>query len=501
MGLTELNLVLLLGSAVLLAAIVALRFATRIGLPGLLVYLAIGLALQPVIHFNDARRAQNLALAALALILAEGGLTARWDDVRDAVPASILLSTIGVGVSLVVVGLLAHPIIGGSWRFAFLLGAVVSSTDAAAVFSMLRRLRLPPQLTGVLELESGLNDAPAVIAVVLLSAEHPQTNPVVVAGLVGYELVIGGAIGFALAWAGVQGLRRIALPASGLYPLAVLGFAIASYAAASLAHASGFLAVYVAGLVLGNSRLPHRPATRGFAEGVAWMAQIGLFVMLGILATPSALHTEIGPAVAVGAVLLLLARPLAVVSSLAWLRLPRLRSHWMTWSQQLFLSWAGLRGAVPIVLATVPVTAGVAHSARLFDIVFVLVVVFTLVQGPTLPTVATALHVTAPGEASDLGVEAAPLGDIDADLLQLRIPPDSRLHGVEIFELRLPKGSGVTLVVRDGVGFVPTPETQLRHGDELLVVATSRSRLEVERRLRAVSRRGRLAAWYGERGR
>lgn len=500
MEVTHVDLALLLGAAVLLTAIVALRYATRLGVPGLLAYLAIGLALQPVIHFDDPGRAQDIALPALALILAEGGLSARWDDVRDAVPASILLSLVGVGVSLAVVGLLAHPVLGGSWRLAFLLGAIVSSTDAAAVLSTLRHLRLPKRLVGVLELESGLNDAPAVIAVALLSAEHPQTNALVIVGLTAYELVAGAVIGIVAAWLGVQGLRRIALPASGLYPVAVLGFAVVAYAAASLAHASGFLAVYVAGLILGNARLPHRPATRGFADGVAWMAQIGLFVMLGVLATPSALHREIGPAVAVGAALLLIGRPLAVFASVAFLRLPRLRRFRLNLPDQLFLSWAGLRGAVPIVLATVPVTAGVAHSSRLFDIVFVLVVVFTLVQGPTLPAVARALRVTAPGEAADLGVEAAPLVDIDADLLQLRIPPDSRLHGVEIFELRLPKGSGVTLVVRDGVGFVPTPETQLRVGDELLVVATSRSRLEVERRLRAVSRRGRLAAWYGERG-
>src|SRR5450432_369805 len=432
MGATRLDLTMLLGALVLLAAIVAVRFATRIGLPGLLVYLAIGLSLQSIVHFDDARRAQTLGLAALVLILAEGGLTTRWDDVKSAVVPAVLLSTVGVGISMCVTALIAHLVLGGSWRLAFLLGAVVSSTDAAAVFSMLRRLKLPPRLGGVLEVESGLNDAPAVIAVVLLSSHHPQHNAALVIALVLYELVAGAAIGFIVAWIGARALRRLALPASGLYPLSVLALAVAGFATASLAHASGFLAVYVAGLVLGNSKLPHRPATRSFAEGVAWLAQIGLFVMLGLLVTPSALPREILPAVAVGAALLLVARPISVAVSLLPLQFRRLRPLAFNRSERLFLSSAGLRGAVPIVLATVPVTAGVAHSGNLFGLVFVLVVVFTLVQGPTLPAVARLLRLTGVGEPGQIDVEAAPLEDLHADLLQLAIPPGSQLHGVEV---------------------------------------------------------------------
>ncbi len=496
----HLDIALLIGAAVLLVAIVAVRFATRIGLPGLLAYLAIGLLLQSVVTFDDARAAQSIGLTALLLILAEGGLTTRWDDVRGAVPAALALATIGVGVSMAVTALIAHLVLGGSWRLAFLLGAIVSSTDAAAVFSMLRRLKLPARLAGVLEVESGLNDAPAVIVVVLLSSTSTHLNGAAAVGLVAYELVAGAAIGYAVARLGAGTLRRLALPASGLYPLAVLGLAVAGYAAAALAHASGFLAVYVAGVVLGNSHLPHRPATRGFAEGVAWLAQISLFVMLGVLVVPSRLPREIGPALAIGAALLLLARPAAVVASSLLFRLRRLRAHRIGWAEQAFLSWAGLRGAVPIVLATVPVTHGLARSDEIFGLVFVLVAVFTLVQGPTLPVVATALQLTRPDEPDDLGVEAAPLGELDADLLQLRIPAGSHLHGVEVYELRLPPGAGVTLVVRDGKSFVPTAETELRRGDSLLIVATATSRPETERRLRAVSRRGKLAAWYGERG-
>ena len=500
MGATQLDLTLLLGAVVLLAAILAVRFATRIGLPGLLVYLAIGLALQSIVHFDDARRAQSLGLAALVLILAEGGLTTRWDDVRPAVVPAVLLSTFGVAISMSVTALIAHLVLGGSWRLAFLLGAIVSSTDAAAVFSMLRRLKLPTRLAGVLEVESGLNDAPAVIAVVLLSSHHPQTNPGIVLALVCYELVAGAAIGFGVARLGVLALRRLALPASGLYPLSILALAVAGFATAALAHASGFLAVYVAGLMLGNARLPHRPATRSFAEGIAWLAQISLFVMLGVLVIPSALPREILPAIAVGSALLLLARPVSVALSLLPLGIRRVRVEAFGRAERLFLSWAGLRGAVPIVLATVPVTANVPRSRELFGLVFVLVVVFTLVQGPTLPLVARLLGLVVAAEPSHIDVESAPLEDLDAEVLQLRIPPGSLLHGVEIFELRLPRGAAVTLVVRDGLSFVPTDETELRRGDALLIVTTASARVEAERRLRAVSRRGKLAAWYGDRG-
>ncbi len=504
MGSARLDAILLLGAVVLLGAIVAVRYADRVGLPSLLAYLGIGLALQSVVRFDSASRAQTLGLAALVLILAEGGLTTRWENVRDAVPMAVLLAVVGVGISMTVTALAAHWVLGGGWRLAFLLGAIVSSTDAAAVFSVLRQLNLPKRLTGVLEMESGLNDAPAVIAVVLLSDHHPQTNPAVIAGLVGYELVAGGLIGFVVGWLGARRLQQVALPASGLYPVAVLALAVAGYAAASLAHASGFLSVYVTGLLLGNARLPHRPATRSFAEGLAWLAQIGLFVMLGLLVTPSALQHQSWRAIAVGAVLLFVARPAAVAASMLPLRIPALRKwgrrYGMSWREGAFLSWAGLRGAVPIVLATVPITSGFVRSSQLLSLVFVLVVIFTLLQGPTLPLVARMLRLGVSGEIADLGVETAPLGQLGADLLQLTIPPGSQLHGVELFELRLPPGSAVTLVVRDGVGFVPNPETQLRAGDALLIVATANTRLAAERRLRAVSRRGKLAGWFGDRG-
>jgi cell volume regulation protein A len=491
----NLSLVLLAGAAVVIAAIAAARIAHGVGLPSLLLFLGLGLALGESglgIRFDNADLAQVIGLSGLVLILAEGGLTTRWAHARDAAPAALVLATIGVVVSIAVVGAAAHWMLSLDWRESLLLGAVLAPTDAAAVFAVLRKLPLPPRLGATLEAESGFNDAPAVLAVTLLSATGSHDGAALIFGLVIYELVAGAAIGLALGWLSALALRRVALPASGLYPIAVLALIVASYGAASLAHASGFLAVYLCALVLGNARLPHRPATRGFAEGVAWLAQIGLFVMLGLLASPARLPAVILPALAAGAVLVLVARPLSVLISTLPLRVP--------WRQQAFLSWAGLRGAVPIVLATIPISAGLGGATRLFDVVFIVVVIFTLVQGPTLPLAARWLRVMSPEELQEIDIEAAPLDLLHADLLQAQIPADSRLAGVEIFELRLPAEANVALIIRDGKGFVPEPTTALREGDRLLIVAAEEARTATERRLRAVSRAGRLAGWLGERG-
>jgi cell volume regulation protein A len=307
---------------------------------------------------------------------------------------------------------------------------------------------------------------------------------VVAAGL---ELAIGAAIGVAVGALGAAGLRRVALPSSGLYPLAVLGLVVAAYGAAAMAHGSGFLAVYLASLVLGNVRLPHGSAVRGFAEGLGWIAQIGLFVLLGLLASPSRLPESVLDAVLLGLVLVLVARPVSVLASMSWFRIP-LR-------EQAFLSWAGLRGAVPVVLATIPLASGLPDSRRLFDIVFVLVVVFTVVQAPTLPLVARRLGLVGGMTSVDLDVESSPLGALNADVIHVRIGTASRLHGVEIFELRLPRGANITLVIRGEESFVPGAATVLRHGDDLILVTTAGARDHTEHRLREVSAAGKLAGW------
>ncbi|MFJ3925553.1 potassium/proton antiporter [Streptomyces sp. NPDC090022] len=493
----QLNELLLVCSLVLLVAVAAVRISSRSGLPSLLVYLGIGVAIGQDgignVVFDNAELTQVIGYAALVVILAEGGLGTKWQEIRPALPAAITLSLVGVAISVGVTAAGAHYLVGLEWRQALLIGAVVSSTDAAAVFSVLRKVPLPARVTGVLEAESGFNDAPVVILVVSFSTLGPVDEWYVLIGKIALELAIGAAIGLAVGFLGSYGLRHVALPASGLYPIAVMAIAVSAYAAGAIAHGSGFLAVYLAAMVMGNAKLPHWPATRGFADGLGWMAQIGMFVLLGLLVTPHELVNDFWPAVVIGLVLTMVARPLEVFISLLPFRLP--------WQEQALMSWAGLRGAVPIILATIPMVSGIEGSERVFNIVFVLVVVYTLVQGPTLPWLARKLELGGPADTpADLGIESAPLEKLRGHLLSFAIPDGSRMHGVEVSELRLPGGASVTLVVRDGKSFVPAPSTVLRRGDELLVVATDPVRDAAEARLRAVARGGKLAGWLGTDG-
>ncbi len=486
------NQALLAGCGVLLVAILAVRGSVRVGLPSLLLYLLIGVALGDAglgVEFTDAKLANALGFAALVVILAEGGLTTNWHEMRPVIRLGTSLATVGVAVSVGVMAVVAHVVFGMSWELAVLLGAVTSPTDAAAVFSVLRRVPLPRRINATLEAESGLNDAPTVVLVTLVSAggHHGVWS---FAGEVVFELVVGAVLGIVIGYVGAWLMRRAALPASGLYPLTVLALTVFAYASSALLHGSGFASVYVAALILGNSELPHRAATRSFAEGMAWLAQIGLFVMLGLLASPGRITWEhVGLAVAAGLVLTYVARPLSVVVSSLVQPMP--------WPELAFVSWAGLRGAVPIVLATIPLSEGVRDASRLFDIVFVMVVIYTVLTAPTLPTVARVLKVARRSEPRELDVEAAPLERIAADLLMISISPRSLMHGVEVGELRLPPGASVSLVVRGDRTFVPQARTVLRRGDELLVVTPRKLRDKTEQRLRAVSLGGRLAQWLG----
>ncbi|GAB3551772.1 potassium/proton antiporter [Actinopolyspora lacussalsi] len=495
MSLQELYLALFAGGVVLLASIIATRFAARIGLPSLLLFLVLGMLLGEDglgIQLDDPQFAQNLGTAALAVILVEGGLTTKWSDVSKVLAPAGVLATLGVGISAGITALAANLLLGLDWQLALLLGAIVSSTDAAAVFSVLRVLPIPRRAAGLLEAESGFNDAPTVILVMLLSSTPLLMGPWHVVGSLLYQLGAGALFGLLLGSIGALVLPRIALPASGLYPLATFGLGALAFAAAGVAQASGFIAAYLAGVVLANTGLPHRSATRSFAEGLGWLAQIGLFVLLGLLVDPSELYHEVLSALVIGSVLLLVARPFAVAGSLLPFRVP--------WREHAFLSWAGLRGAVPIVLATFPVVAGVRGSDRLVDIVFVLVVVFTLVQGPSLRPVARLLGIITPEGAREVRVESAPLDVLDAELLTVSVPEGSRLHYVTVMELQLPEPSVIALLIRRGSVFVPQPESRIEIGDQLLIVTTSAKRAATERRLRAVGRRGRLAYWFGEYG-
>jgi cell volume regulation protein A len=492
----EIDVILLVGAVVLIAAIIAARIGERIGLPALLLFLGLGMVMGDSgigIPFDNAELAQGLGFAALVVILAEGGLTTKWSDIRSSTALAALLATLGIGISVGLMTLFGHFVLGLPIWIAMLLGAVTSPTDAAAIFSVLRNVPIPSSLRGALEAESGLNDAPSVLLVMLASSlalggGSMEFGILGLLGLIVLELLGGLLIGGGLGWVGAQILRRVALPSSGLYPLAILGWIVCAYGITAVVHASGFAAVYVCALILGNVQLPHRAATRSFVEGIGWIAQIGLFVMLGLLAFPDRVTPRAALiALTAGLFLTLVARPATVVACAVWFKIPLLH--------QVFLSWAGLRGAIPIVLATIPLAVAVPGAETVFDVVLVFVIVFTCVQGPTLGFVARRLGLVDDATARDVEVEVAPLDKISADLLQVRIPEKSRLVGVEVGELRLPKDTVVSLIIREDRPFFPEGRERIQAGDELLIVTPEDQRLNTEERLRAVGQRGRLARW------
>ena len=489
----NLEVVLGIAAAVVLLGVIAVRASVRLGLPSLLLYLGIGILLGESVvglEFSNAPLTESLGLAALVLILVEGGLTTRWSAVRPSLGVGIALSTVAVVVSIAVVGVSLHLLLGLEWRTAFLWGAVLSSTDAAAVFSVLRGVGVSPRLAGALELESGMNDAPVVLAVILLASTDPITwlSPLLVVYELGAGAVIGGLLGIRrrVGAAPCRAALHGPVPARrdrGVRPGLLGGPARPRLRAARhLRRGTG------AGQL--RPAAPRRgPVVRG-GDGLAGPDRaVRAARPLRLAARGSS--TRWGPPWSPGSCCSSWRAPLSVIAAATPFRVP--------WREQAFLSWAGLRGAVPIVLALIALIEGAPEAQALVDVVFVLVVLLTLLQGTTLPRVARLLGVARTAEPRELEVDAAPLDELGADLLQVRVPVGSQLRGVYLRELRLPRGATVSLVVRGDEAFTPTAETRLRERDQLLVVTTADARRATEERIRAVDHRGRLARWHGGR--
>jgi len=364
------------------------RLADRIRLPGLLLFLALGMAVGDDglawVHFGDPHLAQNLGVVALIVILFEGGFSSSPALLRRVLAPAALLATVGVAVTALVAGAVATWLLHVPLATGLLVGSVVASTDAAAVFSVLRHARVPERLTALLETESGGNDPMAVLLTVGLIATHRGG---ITAGdwiAFGTRQLVGGlVVGLVLGWLGSILLIRTAAGSSSATPLVGLATAAACYGVAAWGGASGFLAVFVGGVVLGSVAPAAASATKDFQAGLASLAQLGLFLLLGLLVFPSQLGAVAWQALAIAAVLVFVARPIAVAISLAAFR--------PGWREIAFVSWAGLRGAVPIVLATFPLTAGHPNGDLVFDVVFFVVLVSVLVQGSTVSAAARRL--------------------------------------------------------------------------------------------------------------
>ena len=482
------------GALVVFVSILAVRFAGKLGVPGLLLYLLLGIILGatiPGLSLDDATLATVLGYSALVLILAHGGLTTRVDQLRPVLAPSLALASIGIAVSIAVVAIPLIYIFDFDPQLAILLGTVLAATDAAAVFSVLRGMRVNAKIRTLLEAEAGFNDAPVVVIVsIVASGAWEQTAAWTVPILVVAEIIGGAIIGVAVGYIGRFVLPRLALPGVGLYPIAALALIVFSYGAASVLHSSGFMAVYISAILIGSAKqLPHRRSIIGFSDGLSWIAEIGLFVMLGLLADVGRLPEAIP--LAVGAVLLLVfaARPLAAVISLAPFRVGAKTIG--------FVSVAGLRGAVPIVFAAIPLGLGVPGAELIFDATLIAVLLLLLIQTPFIPILGRKIGVCLPEQARELEVESAPLDGMSATVLGVDIPKGSALIGVFVMEMGLPQGAAVSLVIREGTAEVPGEHTRIRVNDQLVIVATQEVQLATEERVRMLSTGGRLARWYG----
>jgi cell volume regulation protein A len=478
MGGHDAQLILIAG-VLLAAGIAGALIADRMRVPGLLIFLALGMLAGSEgvggIHFDNTELARTLGTIALVLILFEGGLTAGWSEIRPVLGTAASLATVGTAITAVIAGFAAKLLFDLSTLEGMLVGAAIAATDSAAIFAVLRRSTLEKRLARTLEGESGMNDPVALLLVIgfIEWIQQPGYGLADMAGLLALKLGLGAAIGLALGRLAVWILDRIQLPSDGIYPVATIAIAGLAYGLAEVAHGSGFLAVYLTSLALGSARIPARRTVVAFHQGLGWVAQISLFILLGLLVFPASLPDVALAALGLSAVLILVARPVAAFVATAFAPLNS--------KERLMLGWAGLRGATPIWLATFPVVAGIGAGDELFAIVFFVVVSSTLVQGASFEPLASRLGLTTDEPALPRRLlESGRIRRMGGDVIAYRLPAGAAAAGHPVRELELPREALVNVIVRDGAALPPRGSTELREGDELHILVRSELRDEVE---------------------
>lgn len=462
---------IILGGILLLIAILSSTLSARVGVPGLILFMGIGMLAGEDgvggLVFDRYPLAHAIGTLALVLILFDGGLQTPWRAFRLAWRPAIALSTVGVIITSTLTGLAAAWILGIPVLLGLLLGSIVGSTDAAAVFSILRgrALNLRERIAATLEIESGSNDPMAVLLTlglvsILVGEMDPGWN------LVGFFLqqtILGALGGLAVGWLGAQLLNRVELSAAGLYPVLTVSIALLAYGVPAFIGGSGFLGVYLAGLVLGNSKIVFKRGIFMAHDGGAWMAQISMFIMLGLLATPSRLPEVALEGLAIAGVLVFIARPVAVTLALLPFR--------FTWRELAFLSWAGLKGAIPIILAIYPLLLGVEGAMVLFNVVFFVVLVSALTQGWSLPVMAGWLDVQDKGRPTPpVTLEISSLKHIEGDIVEYAVDETAWMAGHMVRDLALPETAVVAMIARGQVIVPPRGTTFIQPGDHVFVV-------------------------------
>ena len=473
----------LAAALLLLAGVVATKTSSRFGVPSLLLFIAIGMLAGSDgvggIEFDDFELARSFGIVALGFILFSGGLGTRFADIKPVLGRGLALASIGVAITATCLGAIAALVLDLSLREGLLLGAVIASTDAAAVFSILRTrdVAIDGRVNATLELESGSND-PAAVFLTVAAIEVITGNgdgPLGIALSFVLQMSIGAACGYGLAVATVWLINRVRLDIEGVYPVLTIAFVLLTLEGVTLIGGSGFLALYVAGVTMANRQFLHKRSLLRFHDGIAWLMQIAMFVLLGLLVFPSHLPAVAPEGFLIAAALILVARPLAVFATLTPFGAPV--------RQMTFVSWVGLRGATPIILATFPVAAAIPNAEELFNIVFFVVLTSVVVQGTTIAAAARRLRVTDPSPASSRPVsfDTVITGDSGPQLHEITLHADTHAVDKQLVDLHLPGGVLVVLVRRGHNSFMPQGSTTLHVGDELLVTAEPHHRATVDR--------------------
>jgi potassium/hydrogen antiporter len=471
---------ILVAGALLAVGIAAAKVADRVRVPGLLLFLGLGMLVGSEgpggVEFEDAELTRTLGTIGLVLILFEGGLAAGWREIRPVIGTAISLAVVGTALTAAIAGLAASWLFGLGTLESLIVGSAVAATDSAAIFAVLRGSQLRRRLARSLEGESGMNDPVALLLVTGFidwiqdpgyGAEDMAVNLVVKLGL---GAVLGVAVGFGARWA----IRNVDLPTPGLYPVASVATAGLAYGLAEVAHGSGFLAVYLTALILGTGSTPARLTVLSFHQGLSWVSQIALFFLLGLLVFPSQLADVAGDGILLAAALMLVARPVAALLA----SLPARFSL----RERVMLGWAGLRGAVPIWLATFPVIAGVEDRDQLFNIVFFVVVASTLVQGASFEPLAKRLGLTSTEPALPRPVvESGMIRELGGEVIAYRVREGDAVVGHMVKELGLPREALVNVIVRQRSAIPPRGSTEIQAGDELHVLVRREAHEEVER--------------------
>lgn len=468
--------ILLIGSLLLFISIISSKTSFRIGIPTLILFLIIGMLAGSDgpggIYFNDPETAQLLGVIALTFILFSGGLDTKWESIKPIIRNGIALSTLGVLLTAGSVGLFATYVLGFKLYEGLLLGAIVSSTDAAAVFSILRskNFGLKGTIRPLLELESGSNDPMAYFLTIslLYLIKEPEVSVWSLIPRFLLDMLLGVACGYVFGKLMIWILNKIQLNIDGLYPVLVLSLVFFTFSFSEQIGGNGFLAVYVSALLLGNSNFIHKKSLMRFYDGQAWLMQIVMFLTLGLLVYPRQIVPIMGEGILISAFLILIARPLSVFVALAF-------AKDLNFRKKLFISWVGLRGAAPIVFATYPLLAHIEYATTIFHLVFFISVSSVLLQGTTLPYIAKWLHLNVPHRIKrNFPLDIELKEDLKSELVEMDIPEDSPAAGRPVVDLNLPKSAFIVLIHRTGKYFTAGGDTVLEVGDHLLLMADSR---------------------------